>query len=366
MPVNLRIPGPTPCPEDVLQAGAKPMMNHRGPEFRDIMFRTHTRLQTVFQTKNDIIMLTTSGTGGLEAAVANIVSPGDRVLCVSIGAFGDRFTQICEAYGAKVTKMQVPWGHAANPDEIAKALDADPSIKAVTVTHNETSTGVTNDIASIAKVVKGHDKLILVDAVSSLSCIPVLVDAWQCDVVVTASQKGFMVPPGLAFVSVSAAAWEANKAAKSPRFYFDFKRHKDSLARGETPWTPGMSLFFSLDLALDKLLKEGMENVYARHASIAKHTRKQIKSIGCTLFCADPKFASNTVTAINAPAGIDTNKLVEILRKEENTVVGEGQAALSGKIFRLGHMGYVTQKDLDDAIQAVKRALAKMGAQVPA
>ena len=364
MPVNLRIPGPTPVPEDILQAGAKPMTNHRGVEFREMLQSINRRLQTVFQTKNDILMFTCSGTGGLEAAVSNVLSPGDKVLAVSIGAFGDRLTQIAEVFGANVIKMQVPWGKPADPDAIGKALDADHAIKAVLVTHNETSTGVTNDLQTIAKTVKSRGRLIIVDAVSSLGCVPLPVDAWQCDVVVSASQKGYMVPPGLAFVSVSQQAWDASKVARMPRFYFDFQKAKQAFQRGETPWTPALSLFFAMDLALDKMLRDGMETIYTRHAAIGSYTRKQVKALGLSLFCSDERYASNTITAVNAPPGLDVGKLLDTLRVEDNVVLAEGQAALMGKIFRIGHLGYVTEKDIAEALASLKRVLNKMGAPV--
>lgn len=204
--MNLRIPGPTPCPEDVLQAGAQQMIDHRGPEFKDMIGRIHSGLQTAFQTKNQIAILTSSGTGAMEAAIINTLSPGDRVLSSSIGVFGDRFGQIAEAYGVDVVKLPIEYGDAVDPEEIGKALEADASIKAVLITHNETSTGITNDLAAIAKVVREYDRLTLVDAISSVGCIPVQTDAWDLDVVVTGSQKGFMVPPGLAFAAVGPRA----------------------------------------------------------------------------------------------------------------------------------------------------------------
>ena len=360
--VNLRIPGPTACPEDVLLAGAKPMVNHRGPEFRELITRVNQRLKTIFQTKNDVVMLTTSGTGGLEAAIVNTLSPSDKLLAVSVGAFGDRFASIGEAYGARVIKQNYAWGEAADPDAIRKALRDDPEIKAVAITHNETSTGVTNDLQAIARVVREHDRLLLVDAVSSLSCIPLPVDGWDCDVVVTGSQKGFMIPPGLAFVSVGPRAWDASKKAKMPRFYFDFERHRRSFEAGETPWTPAVSLFFSLDLALDKMLAEGMENVYERHARLGALTRREAKSLGFKLVCKDERFASNTVTAMYVPEGVQDRALRTMLRTDENVVVAGGQGQLTGKIIRIGHMGYVSEDDILDATRALRRTLEKLAA----
>ncbi len=362
MAVNLRIPGPTACPEDVLLAGAKPMVNHRGPEFRELITRVNSRLKTIFQTKNDVVMLTTSGTGGLEAAIVNTLSPSDKLLAVSIGAFGDRFASIGEAYGAKVIKQSYPWGEAADPEAIRKALREDKDIKAVAITHNETSTGVTNDLRAIAGVVREPDRLVLVEAESSLSRIPRPVGGWDCVVVVTGSQKGFMIPPGLAFVSVGPRAWDASKKAKMPRFYFDFQRHKTSFEAGETPWTPAVSLFFSLDLALDKMLAEGMENVYGRHARIGALTRREVKALGFKLVCKDERFASNTVTAMYVPEGVQDRALRTMLRTEENVVVAGGQGQLTGKIIRIGHMGYVSEADILDATRALRRTLEKLAA----
>ena len=233
---QLRIPGPTPCPPEVLQAMAWPMVNHRGPEFQQMLNDVTEKLKQVFQTRNDVLILTGSGTGGLEAAAVNMLSPGDRVLSVSIGVFGDRFANIAQQFGAEVVPLKLEWGKAADPDAVKKALKDNPGVKAVLVTHNETSTGVTNDLAAISKVVKEAGKLLLVDAISSLGSINLPVDDWHCDVVVTGSQKGWMVPPGLAMVSVSPEAWQAHAKAKMPRFYWDFTRAKKYLEkRGRIP-----------------------------------------------------------------------------------------------------------------------------------
>ncbi|MSQ12132.1 MAG: alanine--glyoxylate aminotransferase family protein [Dehalococcoidia bacterium] len=362
MPINLRIPGPTPVPADVLQAGARQMVNHRGPEFKDLLNRVNLRLKTVFQTSNDVLMLTTSGTGGLEAAIVNTLSPGDKVLAVTVGSFGDRFADVAQAYGAEVVRQAYPWGAAADPDKVRKALDADPAIKAVAVTHNETSTGVTNDLEAIARVVRERERLLLLDAVSSLGCLPLPVDAWGCDVVVGASQKGFMVPPGLAFVSVSPHAWEASQKARMPRFYFDLARHKKNFEKGETPWTPAVSVFFALDLALDKMLSEGMENIFKRHARLGELTRRQVKTMGLSLVCQDERRASNAVTAVHLPPGVEDRALRTLLRTEEGVVIAGGQGPLAGKIFRIGHMGFVSEQNILQATQALKRVLDKLGA----
>ena len=278
---NLRTPGPTPVPDDIVDAMGNPMIDHRGPEFFELITEATAGLKQVFMTQNDLFILTASGTGGLESLIVNSLSPGDRVLSATAGSFGDRFCEMATAYGADVQRLDFEWGEAVDPDEVRRALNDDPGIKAVLVTHNETSTGVTHPLPEISHVVKGEfNKLLLVDAVSSLGCIPLPVDGWDCDMVATASQKGFMIPPGLSFVSVSQAAWEAEAEARMPRFYFDLRAAKSYLERGQTPFTPNVALLYGLQLALDKLLEEGMESVYERHASIAEFTRQGVKRLG--------------------------------------------------------------------------------------
>lgn len=360
--VNLRVPGPTPCPEDVLLAGAQQMINHRGPEFADIIQRVHSGLQQVFQTRNEIVLLTSSGTGAMEAAIVNTLSPGDRVLMISIGVFGDRFCQIAEAYGVKVVKPDFPYGSVANPEVVENILGLDSTIKTVVVTHNETSTGVTNDLESIARIVKNFDKLLMVDAISSLGCLPLGTDAWGCDVVMTASQKGFMVPPGLAFVSVSSRAIEAGKSAKIPRFYLDFERHLNYFQRGQTPWTPAVSILVALDTALNKMLTEGMEQVYQRHIAVANQTRLGVKGLGLELFAEDEAYASNTVTAVKVPQGVDARALLNLLRTEHDVVLAGGQGpAMDGKVFRIGHLGFVSEEDIQGVLTALEIVLPQVG-----
>ena len=354
--VELRIPGPTPCPPEVLQAMSRQMIDHRGGEFVKIMNRVTDKLKQVFMTKNDVLTLTGSGTGGLEAAVVNTLSPGDKVLAVSIGSFGDRFASIARAFGADVIMLNVEWGKAADPDAIRNALQAEPKIKAVLVTHNETSTGVTNDMAAISKVVKSFEKLILVDSISGMSSIKCAVDEWNLDVVLSGSQKGWMVPPGLVFASVSPDAWKAHAAAKMPRTYWDFTQAKKFLEKGQTPWTPAVSLIYAMDVALDMMLKEGLTNIFARHTRIAGIARSGVKALGQTLL-ADEKFASDTVTAVTAPEGLDVKELRRILREEHKVVIAGGQGKLEGKIFRIGHLGWVNEDNIKTVLAALKVAL---------
>jgi aspartate aminotransferase-like enzyme len=359
--VNLRIPGPTPCPQEVLQAVGRQMINHRGPEFAEMLARVVDRVKQVYQTKNDVALFTSGGTGAMEALVINTLSPGDRVLAVSIGSFGDRLATIAETYGANVTRLNFEWGKAADPAEIDKALSADRNIKAVLVTHNETSTGVCNDLESIAKTVRKHgDALILVDGISSVSSVPVLVDKWDLDAVASGCQKGWMVPPGVTMMSISPRAWKAYEQSKMPRFYFDARRAVDMAQKGQTPWTPAVSIFFGLDASLGMLMKEGLENVFERHRRCGDAARQGAKSLGLQLF-GDERYASNTVTAIKVPDGIDGRDLNKMLREEYATVVGGGQQHLAGKIFRIGHLGWVRESDIEAVIEVVGKALPRLG-----
>ncbi len=362
---QLRVPGPTPLAPAVIQAMTQPMINHRGPEFRALIQRITERLKEFFQTKNDVLILTASGTGSMEAAVVNTFSPGDKVLATSIGEFGERFADIAKVYGANVTKVEAPQGKPMEPQAVRDALRKDSAIKAVLVTHNETSTGVTNDLEAIAKVVKGEfDKLLIVDGISSVGSIPLYTDKWNCDIVLSGSQKGWMTPPGLAFVSISPRGWQAIQQAKMPRYYFDLTKAKKFLETGETPWTPAVSVFFGLDAGLELLAKEGIQNVWARHARVGKVARESVKALGLSLL-ADEKYASNTVTAVKTPEGVDTNALLKILREEHQVVLAGGQGPLRGKIFRIAHLGLVEEKDMEIVAEAIRKALPKVGFKPP-
>src|SRR5712692_2241825 len=324
-PPNLRIPGPTPVPADILEAVAHPMVDHRGREFAVVVQCVSERLKDFFLTSNDVLILSASGTGGMESAVVNTLSPGDRVIVVSIGSFGDRFAAIAETYGAQVIPLAYEWGQAAKPDDVRQAIEEHSDVKAVLVTHNETSTGVTNLLEEIARVVRAADKLLIVDAVSSLGAIPFDMDGWGLDVVVTGSQKGWMVPPGLAFVALSERAWRAYDTSKMPRFYLDLGKHRDSLAKGQTPWTPTMSIFFGLDVALERMGEEGMERIFTRHARMARMVREGVKAIGLDLLCEDERFASDTVTAIKCPDGVEVGALQDLMEDEYGVVIAGGQ-----------------------------------------
>jgi len=359
--VNLRIPGPIPVPDDILQVMATPMINHRGPKFKEMLFRVTDGLRQVFDTKNDVFIITSSGTGAMEAAIVNTLSPGEKVLCASIGSFGDRFGEIARRFGANVTMLKFPQGTAIDTAKLREALKKDPGITTVLVTHNETNTGVTNDLEAVAKVVKGEfNKLLLVDGISSVCSIPIHTDAWDLDVVATASQKGWMLPPGLAFMSMSKRAWEAHKKSTMPRFYFDMTEYKKYYDLGQPPYTPGLSLIFALDYAVKKLMDEGVENIYKRHAKIAQITRNGIRDLGLKVF-PDDKIASNTVTAVLMPDGIDADKLRKFVLDDHKVVLAGAYGELTGKMFRIGHLGYVTPGEIEDMLKAIRLSLPKVG-----
>lgn len=359
--VNLRIPGPTPCPPEVLEAMRTQMVNHRGPEFKQLLVEATDGLKEFYETKGEIFILTGSGTVGLEAAVVNFLSPGDRTLNVVIGNFGTRFLQICRTFGADAVELAFGNGTAADPEQVRQALKDDPSIKAVFITHNETSTGITNPLQELAAVVKEQGKLLIVDGVSSVSSIPCRVDEWGLDVVVSGSQKGWMIPPGLSFISVSDDGWKAHEKAKMPRFANDLTRAKKSLSKGETPWTSPISLFFALEACLKLLRAEGRENVFTRHAEIGQKVRDGVRAMGLSLLAEDERFASNTVTAVTMPEGQDPDVFRKKMDKDYDVILQGGQADLTGKIFRIGHMGWVSEADIDEVFVAMRTALPEVG-----
>ena len=361
---NLRIPGPTSIPDAVREAGAHQMVNHRGPEFAVLQNSIIARLKTFFRTENDVLIVTAAGTGGLESAIVSFLSPGDKVLAVTIGAFGDRFAKIATVYGADVTKLAFEWGKAAEPARVREALRAGGPWKAVLMTQNETSTAVTNPIHELAKVVKdvAPDALIVVDAISGLGAVPFETDDWKLDVVVSGSQKAWMVAPGLSFVSVSPRAWEAAAVAKMPKFYFDLTAHKTSAEAGQTPWTPAVAVMFQLDVALNLMEQEGLEDIHKRHAAVGAAVRAGLTSLGFKLL-ADPAYASNTVTGAWIPEDLDWKAFNGKLRKLGLIVAG-GQGALKGKIFRIGHLGHVTVPDILNAMAVLEQALIELGRPV--
>lgn len=363
-PQNLRIPGPTTVPPEVLAEITHPMINHRGPEFAEIMHRVSARLQYFFQTTSPVLTYASSGTGGQESSVANLFSPGDHVVVISIGAFGNRFAKIAETYGLNVTRIDFPWGQAADPQVVADRLKTLAPFKGILVTHNETSTGVTNDIEALARAIRGvaPETLIAVDAVSSLGCVPLEMDAWDIDVVFTGSQKGWMTPPGLMMIAPRPRALAASKTARLPRFYFDWANTLNRYEAGQHPSTPPVSLFYAIDLALDKMLAEGREAIFARHRRVANYVRWRAKAMGLRLL-ADHVDASNTVTAVLMPEGIDAKALIEVLREQDHVIFGGGQEHLAGRIIRIGHMGYFEEIELVEAMDALEKRLRGFGFQ---
>jgi aspartate aminotransferase-like enzyme len=360
---NLRIPGPTALPPSVREAGGRQMVNHRGEEFKALLLRVSEGMKPFFGTEHDVIMLTCAGTGALEAAVVNTLSPGDAVLAVTMGAFGDRFAKIADVYGADVTKLDVEWGTAASPAAVRAAAAEINGLKAVLLTHNETSTGVTNDIPALAAAVRdaAPDALILVDAISALGAVPFAMDAWGLDLVVTGSQKAWMSAPGMAMAAVGPRAWAAGETATMPRFYLDLKRHKDTAAAGETPWTPAVAVMYQVDEGLRLMQAEG-EGVFTRHAAAQTMTRAGLRALGFELLAADD-VASKTVTAAWIPDGLDW-KAFNATLKRHGLVLAGGQGKLKGKIFRLGHLGSVTTDDVLAAISVLEVAAIEQGLDV--
>jgi len=357
---NLRIPGPTPVPPEVRQALAAPVIGHRSADMQALMSRVRQSLRQVFQTEHEVLIFAASGTGGMEAAVANLLSPGDRVLVVSVGVFGERWIQLVEAFGAEVDCLRFPPGEAADPGRVAARLRTEGPYRAVFATHNETSTGVTNDLEALSGALQeqGDERpLLVVDAISSLGAIDLRTDAWECDVVVTGSQKALMTPPGLALVSVSPRALAASEQARNPRFYWDFhKALQYATERNQTPFTPSVSLLQGLDVALEQILAEGLQNCFARHRKLASFFRQGAEELGLE-FLAQEAARSNVVTALKVPPDVSAKILIGRLREEYRIEVAGGQGPLKGQIFRVGHMGWVTRQDLAEVLQALRQIL---------
>jgi aspartate aminotransferase-like enzyme len=349
-----------PLPDDVLELAGSQMINHRGPEYSDMLDRMTRNLKTVFMTQNDVYFITSSGTGAMETAVVNTISPGDKVLSIIIGAFGERFAEIAEAYGADVTRLSFDLGQAADLDKVRETIQGMSDLRAVIFTHNESSTGVSNPLEDLARIIHDEsDALILVDAVSSAGGVPIAVDAWGIDAVATASQKSWISPPGISMVTFSKKAWEAHERSTTPKYYLDIAQYRDYLKIGQPPFTPCLPAMFTLEAALQSMVDEGIENVFARHYEIAQHTRDGAKALGLELL-PDPKFASNTVTAIRLPEGLDGKVFLAEVTKNYNVILGGGQKSLVGKIFRVGHMGWVEKSHIDEALKAAEETLKRM------
>ncbi|MCI0379207.1 MAG: alanine--glyoxylate aminotransferase family protein [Gemmataceae bacterium] len=359
MKFRLLTPGPTPVPEETLLELAKPVQFHRTPEFRQLLAEILRDLQTVYCTKNSVIPLTSSGTGALEAALVNSVPAGKKVICLIAGRFGERWKNICKAFGLEAINVTVPYGQAVQPDQLKRALADHPDAAAVCSTLSETSTGVGHDIAAFGKIVAQTPALLLVDAVSGLGAMECRVDDWNIDLCCTGSQKALMLPPGLAFVSVSAKAWQAIDKNEAPRaFYFDLKKARKNLENNDTPYTPAHTLVRALRVSLKKIIAEGMENIWKRQARTAQAARAGFQALGLEIFANPP---NNALTVVKSPPGIDSTVLLSKLEKQYGLKLANGQDELKGKIFRLAHMGYIDMFDILAAIAGVELVLRELG-----
>ena len=359
----LMIPGPTPVPESVLLAMAKHPMGHRSTEFSTILEETYADLKWLFQTQNDVFIYTSSGTGAMEAALSNLINEGDKVLSLVIGNFGNRWAKIAASLGADVEKIEVEAGNAINPKVLKERLDADVNkeIKIVTLTHNETATGVTNPLKELAALIKDHGAVSVVDGVTSVGAIECKMDEWGIDVLISGSQKGFMIPPGLAFLAASEKAFKMHEQCKHPSFYFDWSAYRKSVRANSTPYTPAVNLIVALNEALKMMKKDGLDNILARHKKHAKALRAAIKAVGLKPMVQDETIASNAITSIYPPEGITVPDIRSTLKKDFDIVVANGQNELKDKIFRMGTLGFVCDRDVLAAVAALEASLYKLG-----
>lgn len=359
----LMIPGPTPVPESVLLAMAKHPIGHRSGEFSDLLKQVYSDLKWLFQTKNEVFIYAASGTGAMEAALSNLVNAGDKVLSLVIGNFGARWIKIAQSRGAVVDKIEVELGDIIRPEDLKSKLEKDVNkeIKIVTLTHSETSTGAKNDIKTLCKLIKDHGAISVVDGVTSVGCMEVKMDEWGIDVLVSGSQKGFMIPPGLAFLAASDRAWKVHEACMYPSFYFDWTAHKKAVLDDTTPWTPAVNLVFALAEALKIMRKEGLDKIYARHQKLALGLRNAVRAIGLELFVKNDENASYAITSILPPKGISVPDIRNGFKKDYDIVVANGQNQLKDKIFRMGTLGFVSERDLLTAIASLEAVLYKLG-----
>ena len=355
---RLMSPGPTPVPEKVLLSMADTIIHHRTPQFGAVLKDVNIKLKKVFCTENPVLTLASSGTGAMEASIVNLLSKGDKALVIRGGKFGARFSEICGFYGVEAVNYDVEWGDSADPAVVKKLIGDNPGVKAVYSTLCETSTGVCNDIKAIAEVVSKTDAVLVVDSISGLSADEIRPDDWGVDVVVGGSQKGLMLPPGLAFISLSPKAQKLIEGSDLPRYYFCLKAALKSYAKDDTPWTPAVSLITGLNKVLDIMLEEGIKNVLARHARLAEATREAVKAMGPELFAKNP---SNAVTAVKVPGNVDGLALVKKMRDEQGITIAGGQADLKGKIFRIAHLGYMDEYDTISAIAGIEIVLKQLG-----
>ncbi|MBU4376327.1 MAG: alanine--glyoxylate aminotransferase family protein [Candidatus Omnitrophica bacterium] len=351
-------PGPTMVPEEVLLEMAKPMIHHRTSQYKDIFKKANDGLKYVLKTTNDVFTLTSSGTGAMETAVVNLLSKDDTVIVVRGGKFGERFGEICQAYGVKVIPIDVDWSRAVDPELVKKALAENKNAKAVFATLCETSAGTRPDIEALGKIVAATDAVLVIDAISGLGADNLETDKWNVDVVCSGSQKGLMLPPGLAFISMSKKAMAMVAKSNLPKFYFSIKEYKKALDKDDVPWTPAISLVRGLCKVIDIMKEEGIDNIIARHARLANATREAVKAMGLKLYSTSP---SNAVTPVIVPEGIDGEALVKTMRTKYGVTIAGGQAELKGKAFRIAHLGYMVEFDTLTAIAALEIVLKEMG-----
>ncbi|MDD4981267.1 MAG: alanine--glyoxylate aminotransferase family protein [Candidatus Omnitrophica bacterium] len=355
----LLTPGPTPLPPQISEAMSRPIIHHRTPQFQAILKEATEGLRYVYQTKNDVFILASSGTGAMEAAVVNLLSCGDTALVIQGGKFGERWTEICKAYGINTEVIDVKWGRAVNPLDIQEKVKNNPAIKVVFTTLCETSTGVVNDIAAIGRIVKDTNALLVVDAISGLGAIDLKTDDWFCDIVVSGSQKGLMLPPGLGFISVSPKAFKLIESSKGSRYYLDLKKAKKALDKTDTPFTPAITLIIALNEALKMMKEDGLENIFARHKKMADAVRSAVLALGLKLFA--PEAGSDVVTAVCLPEGLDGEKLVKTMRDTYGVTIAGGQDSLKGKVCRIAHMGFIEEFDIITGISCLEKVLTQMG-----
>jgi len=351
-------PGPTMVPAEVMLAEAEPIIHHRTPQFSEILKEVGEGLRELFGTDRDVYIVTGTGTASMEAAVANTCSPGDKAICVRGGKFGERWSEIASAYRCNVIDEDLEWGRSLSPERAAELLSQHPDAKILCITHSETSTGALTDVEAIAGLTRKSGTLLIVDGITSVGVHRVEMDKWGVDIIVSGSQKGCMVPPGLSFIAASERAWEAIQSSSSPRYYLDMRAMKKNWSDYQTPYTGPVSLIRALRKALEMMREEGLENLYERHRRLAEASRAAMKAIGLNLVADNPV---NGVTSVHAPDGIDTGKLTKKMRDEYGVTIAGGQGHLKGKIFRIGHMGYVCKEDLLVCISAVERALKELG-----
>ncbi|GJQ49808.1 serine-pyruvate aminotransferase [Candidatus Kuenenia stuttgartiensis] len=353
-------PGPTMVPPEVSLAEAQPMIHHRTPQFSQIFYELSEDLKYLFQTKTgEVYTLMSSGTGAMEACVANVLSKGDKALVITSGKFGERWVELCKCFGIETEVVSVEYGKGVEPSRVEEILKKNSEIKVVFATQSETSTGALHDIKAISQIVKKYSALIVVDAITGIGVHKFLMDEWNVDVAVTGSQKGCMLPPGLAFVCVNSGAWEAVEKGDLPRYYWDFRKMRKNLKNKTTPFTPAVSLVMAMKTAMEMIKKEGIENVWARHERLANATREGVKALGLELFAGNS--SSNVLTAIKAPEGVDVDKIIKKLRDETGVTFTGGQDSLKGKMIRIGHMGYVNDFDIILAISALEKGLHEAG-----